>query len=176
MPQPSSSGAAWRAPGPIERRTLPPRCAKPANTCSTRARGLAMRRLRRPWATDSGLSLLRLHGMFMRQPSPASRCSRVVDVPLVGVDVAAGAERMKHALEVQGVVLAGGADPDLANQLAALVGAQRELVAKIGLPCLLVQRASRSFWRRLGGDQSAGTALSSTMVDFSSLLSDCLRT
>lgn len=61
----------------------------------------------------------------------------LIDVALVGVDIAAGVERVQHVLEVQGVVLAAGADLDLADQLAALVGAERELVAKIGFAVLL---------------------------------------
>lgn len=52
-----------------------------------------------------------------------------IDVALIGVDIAAGVARIDHRLKVQGIVLAGGADLELANELVTPVGIGRELVA-----------------------------------------------
>ena len=61
---------------PMLRNALPPNCASPANTCSTRAPALTMRRLRRSCVTESGLSLPPLRRMNKRQPASVSRVSR----------------------------------------------------------------------------------------------------
>jgi hypothetical protein len=59
--------------------------------------------------------------------------SLAVGVTLISIEVAAGVARLIHCFEVQGVVPAGGADLDLAEELVALVGIGRELVAEVGL-------------------------------------------
>ena len=63
--------------------------------------------------------------------------ARAVHITLVGPDVAAGVARIEHALEVQGVVNACGADVDLADELVTLVHAGGELVAVVALAVLL---------------------------------------
>lgn len=82
-----------------------------------------MRLLRRSCASDSALSFQAVFTL-------------AIDVALVGIDVAAGVARINHRFKVQGIVLAGGADLDLANELVALVGISRELIAEVGLAVL----------------------------------------
>jgi transposase len=64
-----------------------------------------------------------------------ARLTLAVDIALVGINVAAGVGGIDHLFKVQRVVFAGGAD--LANDLVALVGVGRELVAEVGLAVLL---------------------------------------
>ena len=61
------------------------------------------------------------------------RLALTIDIALVGQDIAAGVAPIEHVLEVQGVMLAGRADLDLADQLVALVGLGRDLVSEVGL-------------------------------------------
>jgi len=60
-----------------------------------------------------------------------------VDLALVGVDIAAGVAGAEHALEEQGVVLAGRAHLHAANQLVPLVHARGQLIAEVALTVLL---------------------------------------
>ena len=54
----------------------------------------------------------------------------LIDVALVCIDIPAGIGRVEYVFEVQRGVFAGRTDLDLADELAALVRAQRQLVAK----------------------------------------------
>lgn len=67
-----------------------------------------------------------------------------VDISFVGQDVPVRVDSVEHVLEMLGVVFAGRAHLDLAYQLVAFVGVDRDLVAEIGLAVFFVQRASMS--------------------------------
>jgi hypothetical protein len=96
-----------------------------------------------------------LGGLALDVHPPARRLEPLlalaVDVALVAVEVAAGVVRVEHVLQVQRVVLAGGADLDFADQLVAAVGAGGELVAEMGLAVLLGPGGVHVLLAALGG-------------------------
>jgi len=60
--------------------------------------------------------------------------TRPIDVSFVSANITTGVGRADYVLEMHGVMFACGADFDLAHQLVALVGTDRELVSVMRFP------------------------------------------
>ena len=116
---------------PRQRTSSPPICARTPNTCSTRARGVAIMRLRCFCVSEMPLVACPHRWMCTRQPDCFNLDSYSRLVAPVGIHIAAGIVQVEKFLKYSGVRHSGLSDGDLADQLAASIDTGMRLVTKM---------------------------------------------
>src|SRR5450830_64861 len=156
---------------PIQRTSLPPICADAPNTCSTRARGVAMRRLRFFCASEIPLVALPLRWIWTRQPACFQlRFPLGGRVAAISVDIATGVAVIEQRLKYRGVGHGGVRDGHFTQQFVTLVHAGVQLVAKVVLAVFLCPARIDIFLRALVRFQVSGIVPSLTVSVSSHLL------